>query len=182
LRADLTSLARGRPFRDSPIPPAWSMREASVLLRHCSGVASVLFPCTTLVRPLYDPCTTLVRPLYDPCTTLVLPLYNPYTCLVPLLAFQCAPDGNSVAPRNLRRAPFSWSHWFRRYSNDLVRGAEVDHPPSLGDAGDDRTGEMTRTPNPRFSRCRTPKPPGWARTVKTRRWTAASRFNMIGPL
>src|ERR1035437_7699627 len=36
-------------------------RVASVLLRYCYGIASLLFPCATLVHPLYIPCTSVVH-------------------------------------------------------------------------------------------------------------------------
>src|ERR1017187_1922160 len=42
-------------------------RVAPVLLRGGSGIASLLFPCTSLVHPLYNRCTSLGYPLGIPC-------------------------------------------------------------------------------------------------------------------
>src|ERR1017187_8808359 len=43
---------------------SWGKPDVRVLLRRCSGIASLLIPCATLVHPLYIPCTTVVHPLY----------------------------------------------------------------------------------------------------------------------
>ena len=44
------------------VQPACLKRVAPALLRHCSGIASLLFPWVSLVRPLYNPYLSLVHP------------------------------------------------------------------------------------------------------------------------
>src|ERR1035438_2355755 len=46
-------------------------RGASVLLRGCYGVATVLRACWSLVHPLYIRCTSVEQPLNNRCTRLL---------------------------------------------------------------------------------------------------------------
>ena len=48
-------------------------RVASVWRERSDGVASVLFPCTSLIYPLYNPCTTLIHGLFYRCPDLLFP-------------------------------------------------------------------------------------------------------------
>src|ERR1039458_3446322 len=55
------------------------------MLRGCEGVASALFPCASLVQPLYNPCTSLIHGF---------PLWSQ---MVPERARRYAASDNSVA-------------------------------------------------------------------------------------
>src|ERR1035441_1236144 len=51
-------------FEESILDPQCRHGTATVLLRGCEGVASVLFPWVSLVQPLYIPYLSLIHPLF----------------------------------------------------------------------------------------------------------------------